>query len=303
MQPLRGITLKLISVTLFSVMGVLVKAASVEVPPGEAVFFRSFFAIPVILVWLLMRHDMREGLKMHRPMAHLGRGLLGVVTMGLGFSGLAMLPLPEVTAIGFAAPILVVVLAAVFLGERIRMFRISAVILGLIGVLIVLGPSFGESAAEQQTLGAIVVLSSAFAAALTQVYMRGLVRTEHTAAIVFYFSVIASFFALFSIPFGWVVPSPKVIIMLISAGVFGGVAQLFVTTAYRYADVSVIAPFQYAAMLLALVFGFFLFEEVPTVTMLIGASLIMLAGFLIVWRERQLGLERGQARSKMSPGG
>lgn len=302
MQPLRGISLKLISVAFFSVMGVLVKAGSVEVPPGEAVFFRSFFAIPVIFVWLAMRHDLREGLKMQYPMKHVGRGLLGTLTMSLGFSGLALLPLPEVTAIGFAAPIIVVVLAAIFLGEHIRLFRISAVILGLAGVLIVLAPAFGASAGDRQTIGAIVVLASAVSGAAAQVYMRGMVKTEHTAAIVFYFSVTASLISLLTIPFGWVVPSPKVALMLIGAGLFGGVGQLLLTSAYRHADVSVIAPFQYAAMLFALIFGYFLFDEVPTATMLAGAVLIMLAGGLIIWRENKLGLERGKARSKMSSG-
>lgn len=303
MQPLRAIVLKLISVVFFVSMGALIKASSAEVPPGEAVFFRSFFAIPVIVVWLASRGDFLAGLKTANPMAHVWRGVLGTIGMSLGFAGLAMLPLPEVTAIGFATPILVVILAAVFLGEKIHLFRISAVLLGLAGVLIVLAPSFGESVGEREKLGAIIVLASAFVGAVSQVYIRNLVRSEHTAAIVFYFSVSASVLGLLSLPFGWVYPSPAVFGMLVLAGLFGGVGQLLVTEAYRYADVSVIAPFQYASMLLALVIGYFVFGEAPTLLMLAGASLVIVAGVLIVWREHALGLERGKARSRMPPGG
>jgi len=148
-----------------------------------------------------------------------------------------------------------------------------------------------------------VVLCGALFGAAGQVYTRFLVRTEHTAAIVFYFSIMAAFLALLTLPFGWVVPTPRTAVMLILAGLFGGVGQLLVTSAFRYADVSVIAPFQYASMLLALLIGYFVFGEVPTLVMLAGATLVIAAGVMIVWREHQLGLERGKARSKMSPPG
>ena len=136
MQPLRGIVLKLMSVILFSVMAALIKATSAEVPAYEAAFFRSFFTIPVILVWLISLGGFREGLLTKRPLAHFGRGIVGVSGMVLGFTGLGMLPLPEVTALNFAVPIMVVAMAAIFLGERIRLFRVSAVLLGLLGVVI-----------------------------------------------------------------------------------------------------------------------------------------------------------------------
>lgn len=303
MQPLRGIVLKLMSVTLFSIMAALIKATSGDVPAYEAAFFRSFFTIPVILIWLISLGGFREGLQTKRPWAHVGRGIVGVSGMILGFTGLGLLPLPEVTALNFAVPILVVVLAAIFLGEKIRLFRVSAVFIGLLGVLIILSPSIGENVSETQRLGVTVVLCGAMFGAVGQIYTRYLVRTEHTAAIVFYFSVIASALTLLTLPFGWVIPSPRTAMMLIAAGVIGGVGQLLVTAAFRYADVSVIAPFQYASMLLALLIGYFWFDEVPTLVMLSGAVLVMLAGGLIVWRESQLGLERGKARSKMSPPG
>ena len=122
MQIGRGIALKLIALAVFTVMASLIKATSDAVPPGEAVFFRSAFALPVIIVWLLYKGELSTGLRTSNPMGHVWRGVIGVSAMGLGFTALGLLPLPEVTAIGFASPLITVILAALLLGEKVRMF-------------------------------------------------------------------------------------------------------------------------------------------------------------------------------------
>ena len=307
MSPLKGIALKLCAVLLFIVMSAMIKASSEHVPPGEAVFFRSFFAIPVILGWLWVRGDLRVGLKVNSPIGHFWRGFVGATAMGLGFAGLGLLPLPEVTALGYTAPLLVVVFAAMFLDEKVGLFRIGAVALGLVGVLIVLAPRLttlsGPTVETAQAVGAVLVLLSATCAALAQIYLRKLVRTEQTSAIVFYFSLTATLLSLFTIPFGWVVPTPLEAMLLVMAGLLGGTAQIFLTSAYRYADASVIAPFDYASMLFALAIGYMIFDEVPTGTMLLGATLVISAGIIIILREHHLGLKRGQARAVKTPQG
>lgn len=305
MSPLRGILLKIASVLVFIVMASVIKYTSDTVPPGQAVFFRSLFAIPVILFWLWLRGEMRSGLKAHAPMGHFWRGVVGVAAMGLGFAGLGLLPLPEVTAIGYAAPILTVVFAAMFLGEKVGPFRLSAVALGMTGVLIVLSPrlSVSNTITEAQTLGAILVLGGAVFTALAQVFVRKLVATESTSAIVFWFSVTATVLSLITLPFGWAVPSPTQTGLLIVAGLLGGVGQILLTSSYRWADASVVAPFEYASILFALAIGYWIFAERPTPTMLGGAALVVFAGILIIWRERQLGLERARQRKAMTPQG
>jgi len=307
MNPIRGILLKLCAVVLFITMASLIKAASGRVPAGQAVFFRSLFALPVILGWLAVRGDLATGLRVKSPMAHFWRGLVGTVAMGFGFAGLGLLPLPEVTALGYAAPLLTVIFAAMFLGEEVRAFRLSAVALGLVGVLIVLAPRLtlleGETVATGAAVGAVLVLMGAVCAALAQIYIRKLVQFEQTSAIVFYFSITATVLSLVTLPFGWVWPSGQEAMLLILAGVFGGLGQIFLTSCYRFADASVVAPFDYASMLFALGIGYFIFDEVPTLTMLGGAALVILAGVLIIWREHQLGLERGRARKGMTPQG
>ncbi|MCB1368937.1 MAG: DMT family transporter [Rhodobacteraceae bacterium] len=305
--PGRGIALKIVSVSLFMVMASLIKAASDEVPPGEAMFFRSLLAMPVILTWLALRGELATGLRTSNPLGHFWRGLVGSTAMGLGFAGLGLLPLPEVTAIGYAAPLLTVVFAAMFLNEPVGVFRLSTVGLGMVGVLIVLSPRLsalsGGAVAPAEMLGAMVVLTGAAFAALAQVFVRRLVMSEHIAAIVFYFSVTSTLLSLLTIPFGWVMPGNGALAMLMIAGVFGGLGQIFLTSSYRQADASVVAPFEYTSMLLALGVGYFVFDEVPSAVMLGGAGLIVLAGVLIILRERALGLERSRQRRAMTPQG
>lgn len=305
MRPLRGIAFKVVSVIVFITMASLIKATAPNVPSGEAVFFRSFFAMPVIVIWLALRRELATGFRASNPMGHVWRGLVGTLAMGLGFAGLGYLPLPEVTAIGYAAPLLTVIFAAMFLGEDVRAFRITAVALGLIGVLIVVWPRLsitsGDQFSQAQAFGAILVLGGAVFAALAQVFVRKLVKTEKTPAIVFYFSLTATVLSLATLPFGWVIPTASEVALLVGAGLLGGVGQIFLTSSYREADASVVAPFDYASMIFALAIGYFVFAEVPTLTMLIGAAFVVAAGCLIIWREHKLGIERAEQRKAMTP--
>ncbi|MDR0809784.1 MAG: DMT family transporter [Gemmobacter sp.] len=305
MRPLRGIACKLASVLVFITMSALIKSTADHVPAGEAVFFRSLFAIPVITVWLMARGEWPDGLRVQNPMGHVWRGVAGTCAMGLAFSGLAYLPLPEVTAIGYTGPLLTVVFAAMFLGEEVRLFRISAVALGVVGVMIVLWPRLTVTqsgmASHAEALGAVLVLSGAVFSALAQVFVRKLVATEKTPAIVFWFSLTSTMLSLVTVPFGWVIPVAHEAATLVLAGLLGGIGQILLTSSYREADASLIAPFEYASMLFALAIGYTVFGEVPTLSMLSGASLIIIAGILIILRERRLGLERARQRKAMTP--
>lgn len=306
MNPLRGIALKIASVCVFVAIASLIKATSDHVPPGQAVFFRSFFALPVIIAWLWMRHELSTGLRTASPLGHVWRGVVGTSAMGLGFAGLGLLPLPEVTAIGYAAPILVVVFATMFLGEDVRLFRLSMVALGMLGVMIVLSPRLslgGTDTTHAEALGAMIVLMSAVCAALAQVFVRKMVATETTSAIVFWFSITATLMSLLTLPWGWVIPAPREAVLLILAGILGGVGQILLTSSYREADASLIAPFEYSSMLLALGVGYIIFDEIPSTTMLVGAAIIIAAGIAIILRERQLGIERARQRKAMTPQG
>lgn len=302
--PATAVALKVIAVFLFTCMAAMIKAATESVPAGQALFFRCFFSIPVILLWLWSRNELREGLIPKSLTGHIWRGVFGTTAMGMTFAGLMLLPLPEVTAIGYATPIFTVIFAAIFLGERIRLFRISAVALGLVGVLIVMWPRLSvNDLSDAATIGALLVLGASVLRALVQIFIRQMVKTEHTAAIVFWFMTTATVMSLTTIPFGWVMPSAWDAGLLITAGAIGAVAQILVTSSYRFGAASMLAPFDYTSMIFAVLIGWLIFSELPTLVMILGSTLVIAGGALIIWREHQLGKEHRRARSVTDPKG
>ena len=304
MNPMRGILFKLIAVLCFIVMSALIKSVSDEVPPGEAVFFRSAFAFPILFAWLALRRQLSSGLRVKDPMSHVWRGFIGTTAMGCGFAAVMLLPLPEVTAIGYAMPILLTIFAAMFLNEKVGIFRLSAIGVGLVGVLIIIAPRLttftGPEMHTAEAIGAVLMLVSATAAALAQVYIRKMVATERTSAIVFYFTLTSMLLSLLTLPFGWVVPQGWTAVSLVLAGLIGGTGQIFLTSCYRFAPASVVAPFEYASMIFAVAIGYFAFSEVPTRQTLIGAAIVIAAGVLIIWRERRLGIQREKSKRARS---
>ena len=297
--PLRGIALKCAAVAIFVAMQAIVKAASeAGVPPGEAVFFRAVFSIPVILLWLAATGHLHDGLRVASVPGHLLRGTFGTAAMGLRFLALGLLPLYEVQAIGYATPLLVVILAVLFAGERVRATRSLAVLAGLAGVLVVIWPNLGGAArTAAATAGTLAVLGSAVLAAGAQTMVRRMVEREATSAIVFWFAVSSASLSLLTIPFGWVWPGWAVAGMLVGAGMIGGVGQICLTSAYRHADAGTVAPFDYTSLLWAIGIGMVLFDETPDARSLTGAGLVVAAGIAVALRERQLGIERRRARA------
>jgi len=294
MKPVRAIVMIILAMSFFAAMSSFIKAAE-RVPAGQAVFFRSAFALPIIAIWLSARGDLVRGLRAHNWRLHLVRGVAGTLAMGLGFAGLRYLPFPEVTALRFITPILLVIFAALFLGERFRMVRLGAVLMGLCGVLIILWPRLGEAligGGDRQAIGALIVLTSASFAAIAQIFVKRMAGVEKTAAIVFNFSLISLVLSLLTLPLGWVWPTPIEAALLVSAGLAGGIGQMLLTGSYRFADASALAPFTYVSMIWAILIGYFIFGEAPTWQMLAGAALIILSGVAIVLRERALGLRK-----------
>ncbi|MBN9308565.1 DMT family transporter [Devosia sp.] len=301
---MTGIAFKLSSVCVFLGMSSLLKASE-GVPAGQLVFFRSFFAILPIIVYLIWKSELGVGLKTKHPLSHLMRGLVGTGGMMTGFFALTQLPLAEAITISYATPLLIVVFSAVFYHEHVRLYRWSAVLVGLVGVLVIIWPrltvfSGGIADMSGATLGAISALIAAGFAATAMVLVRKLVETERSATIVLYFSVMSSALGLATIPFGWVMPTPEQFALLVGAGIFGGIGQILLTESYRHADMSVIAPFEYASLILSIAIGYFVFQDVPTVQMLFGGAIVVGSGLFIIYREHKLGLERKRA-SEVSP--
>lgn len=299
-RPMLGIGLKIASVTIFVGMSTLLKAAD-GVPVGELVFFRSFFGIFALLAYYAWRKQLAGIFFTHHGFSHFWRGLVGVTSMSFGFFALTKLPLPEAIAINYAAPLITVILSAIILHEVVRFYRWSAVLIGLIGVLVIIWPRLtifsDHSTGFDEMIGAMAALVSACLSAVAMLLVRHLVQTERTGTIVVYFLISASALSLMSLPFGWVVPSNAQFVMLVSAGLCGGIAQILLTECYRYAPMSTIAPFEYTSMLLGLAIGFLIFGDIPTMEMLIGSAIVITAGGFIIYREHQLAVQSQKLNS------
>lgn len=301
-----GIGMKVGSVCAFMAMATCIKLAG-QLPPGQIVFFRSFFAILPIVAWLAWTHRLSGVWRTERPLGHVARGLVGVTAMGLGFYGLTRLPLPDSTAIGYARPLMTVIFGAIFLGEVVRIYRWGAVLVGLVGVLIISWPNLQAfrdgDLNNAEALGAAAVFASACIAAFAFVLVRKLIVTEKTPTIVLYFSVTASTLAVATIPFGWSPLNVAQIVSLIAAGCCGGLGQILLTEGYRHADTSTIAPFEYTSVILSIIIGIVVFAEFPTGWTIAGSAIVIASGIFIIYREHRLGLQRGKARPIISPQG
>lgn len=298
MNLFKGIGFKLISALLFAAMSALVRQLGDVVPVGQMVFFRSAFAIlPVVLIYAL-RGELSSAVRTSRPFGQLGRGLLSVGGMFTNFSALTRLPLADATAISFASPLITVALAAIILKERVRIYRWSAVLVGFAGVIVMLIPHFdvghyaAAGAMTVATVGSVLALIAAFCNAGTVIQTRRLTQSETTSSIVFYFSLVTALAGAVTLPFAWYSPTGSELVKLISLGMLGGIAHIFLTESYRHASASVVAPFDYSSMLWALLLGYWLFGELPDTLVYLGASIVAGAGLFVIWRERALGLQR-----------
>lgn len=301
-NPRLGISLKVASALVFTGMVAMVKLLDGAYPVGEVIFARSFFGMFPVLLVIAWQGKVSEAFATRRPWGHISRAVVGGTAMSLWFAALALLPLPDATAISFSAPLMTVALAAVILREKVRAYRWSAVVVGFLGILIILSPHLsGAAPTEEASLGAMLAFASAIFMALAMITVRRLTSTERTSTIVVWFAGVTSVFALMSAPFGWVMPDATDAVMLVAIGLSGGVGQILLTQSYRYADASTIAPFEYTTMLWTVLVGWIVFAEVPTIEVVGGAAIVIGAGVFVIFRERQLGLDRSRERSTVTP--
>ncbi|WP_342361470.1 DMT family transporter [Terrarubrum flagellatum] len=305
MNPLFGISLKVLSTLVFAFMGAGVKTLTVRYPIGEVVFCRSFFAMIPLGIWLWWIGQWPGALRTKRPLGHIQRGVMGSIGMFLGFAGLSYLPLPDQTALGYTAPLLVVALAALIIGETVRIYRWSAVAIGFVGVIVMLAPQLsalsGGVLRDGATIGAAFTLASALCNAFSTIEVRKLVQMEEkTGTIVFWIMSMTTILGFCTIVLGWRAPDLTDAAIMVGMGIVGGLGQIFVTESYQHAETSLIAPFDYTSMIWAVMIGWFLFGDWPAANIFIGSAIVISAGIFVIWREHQLGLERKRQRQATS---
>lgn len=291
-----GIALRLLATLFFSLMSLAVQIASVEAPVGQIVFWRSAVALVPILVYLAWRGQLRHGLKTERPLGHVKRSLYGCAAMFFSFLSIAHLPLALATALSFLAPLIVVPIAVALLGERPGIVVVAATLLGFLGVGLMLWPAMvGPELAVSTLIGVGAGLACAATTALAKTEIKRLTATEAPAAIAFYFAVVCAACGLATMPLGWADVGQTALLALIASGLFGGLAHIAMTEAVARAPVSTLAPFEYTAMIWAILFDLAVFALWPEPVSLIGALLIVIAAACVAFADR-IG-----ARLKASP--
>jgi drug/metabolite transporter (DMT)-like permease len=278
---LLAVTLRLMSVALFASMNALIKLSEARgATLGEILFFRQFGAACLMMVVLVSGPGLAT-VRTARFGAHLLRACMGLTAMTFTFTAILMLPLAESTTIGFTMPIFATILGAVILREPTGWHRWAAVVTGFIGVLIVTQPGSGHF----PILGALSGLIAAMTTASVSILLRQIARTENTTTTVFWFSTLSLVPLGIVYAFVWQPHAPIVWMLLMGVGLVGGVAQLAMTGAIRFGPVSVVVPMDYSSLLWATLYGWLLFDMLPTPATWIGAPIIIASGLYIVWRE------------------
>ncbi|MEQ8666870.1 MAG: DMT family transporter [Rhodospirillales bacterium] len=279
-----GIALMLIGTGVFVSMDALVKHLTLSgYSTIQILFFRSLFAFVPVSLFISMNGGFST-LKTKRPLGHVMRAAIGLSAMGVIFWAFHTLPISEIVAIMFAAPIFMTVLSIPLLGERVGIRRWIAVIVGFSGVLVIVRPDAGLDMTQLIVIGGTVLY------ALAMILVRRLSDTEPSATIVFFFTVAGTLMMAVLLPFGWSTPGSALDWgLLIAVGLVGGSAQLLITYAIRSAPISVLAPFEYSALLWATGFDILIFGLYPSSGTLWGAGIIAATGLYIVHRETTLG--------------
>ena len=267
-----------LSIIGFSLMDVIVKW-SVDYPIGQILFFRGFFGI-IFYFFIIPRDRLHNFYQTKRPGLHSLRCIAGLIAIVAIFIALRKLPLATVVSISFAAPIFTTIFSIFLLSEKVGVYRWLAVLVGFIGILIITEPGISEL-----NINYIFPIIFCLGLSYVAITLRQLSSTEPVWLISLFFSIAITLLSLLTIPFGWVMPSFNHFVILSLIGVFGGVSNLWLSQSYKYSEVSLVTPLKYLTLVFAIIFGYFIWDEIPTVKTLIGAFLVIISTLIIFRRE------------------
>ncbi|WP_318011092.1 DMT family transporter [Sphingobium sp. 3R8] len=290
--------LRLVAVLCLSVMFVTVRVASEHgVHVIESLFYRQALALPMILIWVALAGGLRT-VRTRRIGVHASRMMMGLTGMLLNFLSYILLPPAEAATIGFTMPIFGTILSALILREATGIHRWSAVLVGFIGVLVIVRPDAGHFPIQ----GVAVAIAAALVTASVSLVLRELGRTEAAGVVVFWFTVLSMIPLDIAMPFVAQAHDALTWGLLLVIGLFGGIAQLCLTAALRWAPVSVVLPMDYSTIIWTTLLGVAIGENWPMATTWAGAALIVASGLYIAWREH-VRARRPVIRSAVPPQG
>ena len=278
-----GAIYMILSVLFFSFMDILIKVTD-EYDVGQIMFFRALFGL-IPIFFIIPKNRIKNFYKTKNIKLHFFRSFFGAIAMAAIFIGLRNLQLAEVTALAFSGPLWVVLFSMFFLSEKIRLKRWIAVGLGFIGVIIISKPGF-----DNLNFYYIYPIIFCIGFAGVSILIRKLTLAgEPVWLIAFYFSLVSGLGGLLTIPLGlWKIPNTYDFILLILIGLLGGIANLLLTQSYKLAEVTLTTPLKYLSLVIAIIFGFYFFEEIPSIHTLSGAAFIVVSSAIIFIRENQL---------------
>ena len=273
-----GFLYMFLSVCTFSIMDLLVKWSG-NYPTGEVLFFRGLFGL-IPTYFLIPKNKLKTFYKTSRPKEHFFRCLMGLIALIAIVVALRELPLAVVVSLSYAAPLFITILSIFLLSEKVGLFRWLAVLIGFIGVLVISQPGF-----EKMNIYYLLPIIFCLGMAFVTITIRKLSTTEPIWLISIFFTITIAIAGLITLPTGWVMPNLKDFILLSLIGVTGGSANLFLTQSYKLSEVSLVAPLKYLSLIFAIIFGYLIWNEIPTLKTLIGAFLVIFASLIIFKRE------------------
>lgn len=274
-----GIIFMILSVISFSVMDIVVKLMSSHYPTGQLIFFRGFFGLIPIL-FIIPKERFGNLLKTEKIKLHLVRAFGGAFAMTFLYLGLKFLPIADAITISFAAPIFATIFSITFLNEKVRLIRWLAIFFGLTGVIIVLKPG-----TELFTYYSFFPILFCIGFATISIAIKKLSKTEPDYLIALYFTLVLILFGLVSISMGWKKIDISDIHYLVIIGLSGSIGNIFLTKSIREADISLVTPIKYLSLVFAIIAGWLIFNEIPSILTISGAMLIILSTFVIFKRE------------------
>ena len=274
-----GIIFMILSVISFSIMDIVVKLMSSHYPIGQLIFFRGFFGLIPIL-FIIPKERFGNLLKTEKIKLHLVRAFGGAFAMTFLYLGLKFLPIADAITISFAAPIFATIFSIIFLNEKVRLIRWLAIFFGLTGVIIVLKPG-----TELFTYYSFFPILFCIGFATISIAIKKLSKTEPDYLIALYFTLVLILFGLISISMGWKKIDITDIHYLIIIGLSGSIGNIFLTKSIREADISLVTPIKYLSLVFAIIAGWLIFNEIPSILTISGAMLIILSTFVIFKRE------------------
>ncbi len=290
-RPLLALFVRLLAAFALATMGMLVKLAGERgAHLMELIFWRQLLTILLLGIGLALTGNLAL-LKTRRLPAHARRAASGLFGMVFTYGAVLLLPLAEATTLGFTAPVFAVVIAMALLGERIGPYRWGAVAMGFAGVIVVMQP-FNGLHAGVTLFGVAVGLVAPFMVAIISFQIQDLNTTENPWSIVFWFATLSLPVAAIALPFVMAAHDPLTWGLIFAMGIVGAAAQMLLTTSLRFGSAAVILLMDYTALLWASYYGYAIFDRAAPASLWLGAPLIIAAGLLIAWRERQLALSR-----------